>query len=315
MKTHYRAVFLSIMPLLVFSQSDLPFCLGDSTFRWTYNSVGDSPCEVMNDLVRVCLPGSYYPALGVGDDYLVPLGIESQAACICNSVFYSMSSACAYCQDRTWKTWSDFSQNCSTVYVQNFPYPIPGQTRIPTWAYVDVKTVFQFSPDIGKIIDASGLPDSAAVPSATGTGTKTPARTATHTPTPNAVSAHHKKSNTGAIAGGVVGGSAILCIVAGVLYCRGRGRKKAQAMPSTVEEAHEPSSLVQDTQKPISLMQEVTVHKPTFEASSVDPVKQYDPDDPSTYPLLSSPNGTPMTSGTSTTLPTPPMYSGAPEPH
>ncbi|KAF9053421.1 hypothetical protein BJ165DRAFT_859010 [Panaeolus papilionaceus] len=133
-----RLVILAILQTLVYCQAPMPVCSNNSTYNWLYNSAGVSPCTIMTSLFQVCDPSHYFPALPLGSEYGVILGVNSDNACICNSVFYEISSACAYCQGRTWRTWSEYKTNCSTIYVQNFPYRLPGNTRVPSWAYVDV---------------------------------------------------------------------------------------------------------------------------------------------------------------------------------
>ena len=34
--------------------------------------------------------------------------------------------------------WSAYATNCSTVYVQTFPDPLPAGVRVPNYAYLDV---------------------------------------------------------------------------------------------------------------------------------------------------------------------------------
>ncbi|KIJ94855.1 hypothetical protein K443DRAFT_683430 [Laccaria amethystina LaAM-08-1] len=108
-----------------------------------------------------------------------------------------MLSACAICQNRETLRWSTYATNCSTVYVQTFPDPLPAGVRVPHYAYLDVTNVDGFDASLAQ---ADGGTESASVPSATGSSS------------PGSQNSG-KKTNAGAIAGGVVGGIAVLGIV------------------------------------------------------------------------------------------------------
>ena len=54
------------------------------------------------------------PAVPAGNHYLGPNASDADP-CRCSSVTYSMISACAGCQDRTYIDWITWSQNCTTV--------------------------------------------------------------------------------------------------------------------------------------------------------------------------------------------------------
>jgi len=61
-------------------------------------------------------------------------------------VYYSLLSACANCQNRSWLHWSpDYDANCSTIYDQTFHDTIPLGTKIPHYAYLDVITDNNFN--------------------------------------------------------------------------------------------------------------------------------------------------------------------------
>ena len=102
----------------------------------TFNTLNQSPCDVAASLAAVCSPtgrehslayiwpvillehaGFNLDPLPSGYVYAGPR-TESATSCRCSSVFYSMLSACGYCQSRNYQKWEfwcmwDFS---STTY-------------------------------------------------------------------------------------------------------------------------------------------------------------------------------------------------------
>lgn len=170
-------------------------------FNWTYNSQGQSPCDVAASLLGVCVPaGDPLPQLPPGYYYIGPT-LQSRNECTCSSVYFSMLSACAVCQTRETLRWSTYATNCSTVYVQTFPDPLPTGVRVPHYAYLDVTNVNGFDASVAQ---AAGGTESVSVPSAT---TVAPGSSSTGNQNSG------KKTNAGAIAGGVVGGVAVLGII------------------------------------------------------------------------------------------------------
>lgn len=187
--------------LLVFAPSLAGAATCATGFNWTYNSQGQSPCDVAASLLGVCAPGGGpLPQLPPGYFYVGPT-LQSRNECSCSSVFFSMLSACAVCQNRETLRWSTYATNCSTVYVQTFPDPLPAGLRVPHYAYLDVTNVDGFDSSLAQ---AAGGTESGSVPSAT---TTAPGSSSTGNQNSG------KKTNAGAIAGGVVGGIAVLGIV------------------------------------------------------------------------------------------------------
>lgn len=133
-----------------------------------------------------------------------------------------------------------------------WPEIIPPDTSIPQWAYLDVVTPDIFNVTAAETIAAKGAPDSSAAPSATDsatdsfsssfvpTPTSTPAPSgpvslgigSTNTPADtnnrNASAGSSKKSNVGAIVGGVLGGIGGVAILATVVFALFRRRKYAR---------------------------------------------------------------------------------------
>ncbi|KAJ7087850.1 hypothetical protein C8R44DRAFT_29162 [Mycena epipterygia] len=261
-----------------------------SSFDWSSNSLGQSPCLVAAYLGSVCDDGLFMvPALSNPLDFYQGPTVAQANPCGCSSVFYSLLSACAECQSAQVLTWSVFSKNCTTVYPQIFAGNIPSRTAVPHWAYQNVTVDNGFNITVAQM--QLNAPESTANP------------TATSSTTPSGTSS--KKSNAGAIAGGVVGGVVLLALVCITAFWVIRRRRKGVA----------PSNLVHT---PMG-------YHPTGEitpfSSAIQTPKFYNPADPSTFP--SSPSSAMYNSGrvqspsyTGNTVTEPPrttQYSGAPE--
>jgi len=161
-------------------------------------------------------------------------------------------------------SWSIYNVNCSTVYKQVFPDPLPSTILVPHYAYLDVTIDNTF--DVNVAMTAGGT-DSSAVPQATSSTSTTSTATATHSVVLS------KKVNIGAIVGGVVGGLAIIAVIGLIAFIIIRKRK--QSSPSLIT----PST---STYVPYASPQMGSAHSPV-------PAKIYDPNDPSTYPSYPNP--------------------------
>ncbi|TEB30495.1 hypothetical protein FA13DRAFT_555351 [Coprinellus micaceus] len=111
-----------------------------SAERWSYNTLNQSPCVVGSALKAVCQPGAspivYLPP---GYVYDGPSLVDRQnTPCRCSSVYYSLLSACAWCQGRDFISWSRYATNCTTAYLGVFPRELPRGTGVPAWAYMNV---------------------------------------------------------------------------------------------------------------------------------------------------------------------------------
>ncbi|KAF8736931.1 hypothetical protein AX14_013743 [Amanita brunnescens Koide BX004] len=110
----------------------------DHSFRWLYNTQDQTPCYVAEQVADVCGGGGLtLPPLDSGDVYFGPM-LNQTNYCECSSIFYSLVSACAACQDRTWLRWSDFSHNCSRTWMSTFLGPPPENVIIPPYASINV---------------------------------------------------------------------------------------------------------------------------------------------------------------------------------
>ncbi|KAI0290348.1 hypothetical protein BC826DRAFT_1027138 [Russula brevipes] len=187
---------------------DAPAC-GDSAWNWTTNTLGQSACKVMAYLQATCYGGSYTVyTLTPGNIYGGPSGIDIFNLCKCNTIVYSLMSACEACQEDPWETWSNYSDSCSKILpVATFPKPIPAGTRLPQWALLDVTQENTWNPNKSYAIrDATEIgPGTVLGPS--GVSSVGPTSTSS-----SSSSSSGGSSNVGAIVGGVVGGIAAIII-------------------------------------------------------------------------------------------------------
>ncbi|KAF8258911.1 hypothetical protein EI94DRAFT_1834699 [Lactarius quietus] len=214
--------FLSYLLLISSARAQVsaPNCT-DATFDWTLNSLQQSPCVVAAYLIATCLGGSYsFVALSPGYHYVGPYYPGDQ--CSCNTVSYSLFSACGACQGESWLSYSDWSYNCTTnETVGTFPKPIPPGTRVPKWAY------FSYGAD-WNITLAQSIPPKLRAPLPLVFQALLPPLAHPHpTPTPS------HTSNTGAaIAGAVVGSIVGTALIAGVVFWFVLRRRRARSVPS-----------------------------------------------------------------------------------
>ncbi|KAG7447974.1 uncharacterized protein BT62DRAFT_745997 [Guyanagaster necrorhizus] len=120
-------------------------CNQSFTDSWVYNSLNQSACSIASSLMGACTSSTYTVVpLEVGQIYDGPWK-GSSTPCLCSSVYYSLLSACAFCQDRGYASWSSWSTNCTSVYVTVYPGEIPEDTAVPHWAYQNVTIYNDFN--------------------------------------------------------------------------------------------------------------------------------------------------------------------------
>ncbi|KAH9991388.1 hypothetical protein BJV77DRAFT_962867 [Russula vinacea] len=264
-----------------FAQVNAPNCVSTSWF-WAYNSLSQGPCTVLGYLMATCDSGSYnIPPLSNPGSWYYPPGSEAAAdLCYCNTVGYSLFSACSACQNGIFFTcghvvsfstpmahilvisWSDWVTNCTKVLPpSSFPNPVPSGIRVPHWALLDVthcnhnaiqnENNWNPSESYAAGDTPEVLPGSLIGPSSVSTTATSlhPSSTGSSTPLPTG-----KSSNTGAIAGG------------------------AAAVPS--ESAMSAGVGASQSQQPLS--DEVV---PPSSCGSPVSMKFYDPNDPTTFPM------------------------------
>jgi hypothetical protein len=204
-----------------------------------------------------------------------------------------------------------FTQNCSSVWLTNYPTTIPASTKIPHWAYLDVSISGTFDPDAA--FNVSNAPESSRPPTPSSTGFSATSSTSTS----NSPSSH--PSHAGAIAGAVVGGIVGLALVAGavIFYYQKRTTERSPGLVHGYNNTRSASPTIFTRSPPLPV---TLPHQQVLR-----PQKLYDPHDPSTYPpRLRTTNPDPVTpslTGSSTNAPqnsSRPMmgamhYTGAPE--
>jgi len=193
-----------------------------SSYNWSINALGQNPCLVAAYLESACgIPGGVnIPAIPdvPGDHYLGPTTSQANL-CLCSSVTYSMISACAGCQNRTYTDWVTWSYDCTQVSFTTFPEPLPSRVEVPSWAFLNLT------------LTGNNFSVAAAEGNASASSTTSTSLVLTPTLMPSTtVSATNSKSNAGAIAGGVVGGIVFIATIALVTlwFCIRRKRNMVQ---------------------------------------------------------------------------------------
>ncbi|KAF9527008.1 hypothetical protein CPB83DRAFT_856978 [Crepidotus variabilis] len=231
---------ITVNSLSAVAQSDascLPY------YNWTFNSAKKSPCDIASSLLSVCA-GSPYPVHALPDNshYVGPT-LDSANPCQCNTVVYSLMSACGACQGRSYLSWSVWTANCPMVST-GYPESIPSGLAIPGWAYLDVKTNDNFDQSGAR--DHSNSTESTAVPSPTSSRsqflTTTTLSSSINTlslgPTQPAAdnTASILNHHANAVGGGVVGGLFGLLFIAGAggwyYFIRKRRRHQGERLVS-----------------------------------------------------------------------------------
>lgn len=209
--------------------------------------------------------------------------VATATPCRCSTVYYSLTSACAICQEGQFLTWSEWNGNCTSVYT-TFPEPIPPGTRVPNWAYVPIGANDLWNVASAEAADYGPESTGTVAGPSTITGyvsTSTSGSTSTTNPGGNSGG---KSINVGAIAGGVVGGVVALVALLGILLLRRRNSNRVASSPLINTNQYPPSPLVGE--KP-NLGYNLTgsTMAPSFPSMTAgSPMKLYDPSDPTTFP-------------------------------
>ncbi|KAF8896392.1 hypothetical protein BD779DRAFT_582746 [Infundibulicybe gibba] len=126
-----------------------------NTLQWAFNSLNQSPCLVAQFLLNACDTSEslLIPPVQVDNPY----EMLSPTPCTCNTVFYSVLSACAVCQNGSFLRWSEYSVNCTSPSFRTLPEGVPDGTRIPHYAFHDVLPTDGFNMTLFQA--DSGLPD------------------------------------------------------------------------------------------------------------------------------------------------------------
>lgn len=228
----FAAIFLLASRVMDAHAQQLVYPTCSASWSWSFNSLGQSPCLVAAYLQGVCNNEVFtIPALAPGNSYTGPTGPgDANDLCKCNTVVYSLMSACDACQGAKWFSWNSWSRNCTTTDPPTtFSNLVPSGTSVQEWAFVDVTKEGTWDPvlayQVGNAIEVSGgQPGTLAAPATpTSTQTAVPGLSSTQLATAHA---HSSSKKTAAIVGGVVGGLAILATAVGLLLWRARVRRR-----------------------------------------------------------------------------------------
>ncbi|KAI9438020.1 hypothetical protein H4582DRAFT_1952141 [Lactarius indigo] len=152
------SLFFLITSDLVVAQISAPSCTDVvSSWKWSFNSLGQNPCKITAYMMSTCYRGAFaVNPLGLGDTaYAGPSRQEVQEAglCWCNTVAFSLISACSECQGGQSLFWSEYRQNCArTLEPSTFPNPVPAGTRVPQWALIDITFVNFWSASTAQLV-------------------------------------------------------------------------------------------------------------------------------------------------------------------
>ncbi|KAH9955180.1 hypothetical protein BGW80DRAFT_375632 [Lactifluus volemus] len=236
MLTSAVLTILSLFSVHVLADVTWPDCTV-SSLNWTYNSLGQNPCEVAAFLQSICYGGEFHiPALPQGRAYNGP-AYGDNTLCKCSTIVYSLLSACDACQGDPWFNWKDFSGNCTAGQpASSFPVPVPAGIRVPQWALIDITVEGTWDstqsyavgdlPEVlpGALINGTSTSTSSVIPSSTATtstsssiSSSEPTDTATSS-SPSPSSSAGSSSNVGAIRGGVAGGLVAVSAAALILF-------------------------------------------------------------------------------------------------
>ncbi|KAN0119095.1 hypothetical protein V8E52_004542 [Russula decolorans] len=240
-----------------------------TSWGWSYNSLGQNACTVAAYLMSTCNGGSFsIKALAPGYHYTGPSDYDDSDLCKCNTVTYSLLSACVACQEEEWISygipfvvvikslgliWPKYMHNCTKVLPSSsFPNPVPYGTRVPYWALIDVTVKDTW--DALKAYTIGGTPEA-------GPGTllghpirfinvtkdlppgATPKWTDTDVPPMTSLTSTFEREsrlNAGPTAGVLVGRVAAFSIICAAIFYLRRRRPRAQSLASMGDDVHHP---------------------------------------------------------------------------
>ncbi|KAH7907956.1 hypothetical protein BJ138DRAFT_1209109 [Hygrophoropsis aurantiaca] len=294
MTSRYSSFFtiaVLLASLQVASAQGLAVCQTATNYQWADNAMGQDPCAVAQHLFS-SEPGpcddsdnvSFAPLQSTtGNTSFYPGPFSDTAnACMCNTVIYSLSSACGLCQGGTLESWAQWTSPCAAgeIVLQQWPDTVPNNTEIPLWAYLPISGgQWDSSGSKTNAIDFALLAAVNAAESPSSSALKA-SRTASIAASSQTVptSSNKSSSDTSAIAGGVAGGVAAVVILGflGVYFWRRRSQPTVNPLVSRASV----SAYSADYSEP-----------PSTASASQAFTRLYDPNDPSTFPRTPAPLG------------------------
>jgi len=301
---------------LAAAQITAPGCTS-YTYQWSYNSLNQNACWVAAYMMATCYDGRFEV---LQPPYLGPYASQSTDLCECNTIAYSLLSACSACQGGTWVSWSEYSARCVKVLPPStFPNPVPLDTRVPKWALIDVTSDITW--DSSKAMSVGDSPEAApgAILGSSGAtvttlGAHTITTLSAYTSTSLSLSLFSETfstiptyspppsnlNNTGPIVGGVVGVSVLsLAAVAIGVFLRRRHQGAPVVAASVATESRPP---MDEIQRPLNIDDGYagsstpgTIGTSSLPVSPAGPMRFYDSNDPSTFPAYQGVPQTPIT--------------------
>jgi len=267
-------------------------------YTWTYNSLGQIPCDVAAILSTPCSPTNDYhiPALEPGSPgYTIP---AKPSICECNTVHYTLTGACAACQGgmTAGLPWTTFKENCTSTWPDGqYPFDIPSNTAVPGWAFQLVEGANRFS--MTEALAAKDEPEHKGSTSSSSSSVTTATTTPNTTPGNTAPSSNASSDHTGAIVGGVVGGVAGIAILGGLIVFFIARRRKSSNRYTEIPVASEDRfhrtnpKAYQKGEKDGLASVGAAASRPSWQGTKR-PVQEpyYNPDDPDTYPAKGAPD-------------------------
>ncbi|KAH9054916.1 hypothetical protein EDB87DRAFT_1361132 [Lactarius vividus] len=157
------SLFSLIIGDFVVAQISAPSCTDVlSSWRWSFNSLDQNPCGVTAYMMSTCYHGGFaMNPLGLGDiAYAGPSreDVRDAGPCWCNTVAFSLISACSECQGGQSLLWSEYYLNCTRILEPStFPNPVPAGTRVPQWALLDITLANFWSASTAQLVGGKRL--------------------------------------------------------------------------------------------------------------------------------------------------------------
>ncbi|KAH9941815.1 uncharacterized protein BXZ73DRAFT_74996 [Epithele typhae] len=289
-------------------------------FAWMDNSLGQSPCLMTSYLYTPCYgnTGSNITALHSGFVYTGATSPATGTDCVCSTVTFSVLAACAACQGfgLAIDPWPKYSNFCTNSFIEKYPFDIPTGTAIPAWAFMDIPNTANGTLDLALAEKeaSSNLPESTP-PASSSTTASSSSTTSTNPSTttqgdtsttrgggpsssspssagstqtqgtngdPNANSPP-KSSNAGPIAGGVVGGLAVLGLAGGAVFYFLRKRQQPAYGAGTWSGPDDQMGQRYGTEPAVPVTPNPFAGGAVVESQPM----LYDPNDPRTFPNTS----------------------------
>ncbi|KIO27836.1 hypothetical protein M407DRAFT_187835 [Tulasnella calospora MUT 4182] len=201
-----------------------------ATYSWLKNGEGQDPCLLASYLSMPCSgsQGTWNSQPLDSDQYYLSPTTTTANPCLCNAVFYSVVSACAYCQGAVVSTWFQWIPNCSAYQSNSYPVGVVAGSSLPGWATLplpasgswDATAAYNYALSASASITLGGsttaaLTTDAASASGSG-GISLPSLSKSAAPAPTQSSSSSSGSVVGAAVGGTIGG---LGLLAGIGFC------------------------------------------------------------------------------------------------